>query len=311
MEIKTEVKSEESLSPSEDLLRLETLDVGSILKFGRKLLGSAGKEYEYTFGGMDPAARLQHQKKTLTARLGLAGEYLEDDLVDEADFTSTAKSEKPVLILSRQNSMINGSSNEPQNGEESGLSKRQLNQLKRKNKQNAKHGANKVRVVDLSSRKPSDSMPTPSVATPYPIKSEIGEEEIEKKPDYFSLDRSSADDDSKIVSEFKGPIVPEKPLIQTEAEEQGKEWPYERMCEFLEVDLFDPNWEIRHGAAMGLREVIRVQGSGAGRLLGKSRKENDLLNKQWLDDLACRLLCVFMLDRFGDYISDNVVAPIR
>ncbi|KUL90479.1 hypothetical protein ZTR_00231 [Talaromyces verruculosus] len=311
VEIKSEVKFEESIPPSEDLLLLETLDVGSILKFGRKLLGSAGKEYEYTIGGMDPAARLQHQKKTLTARLGLAGEYLEDDLVDEADFTSTAKIEKPVPILSRQNSMINGSANEPQNGEESGLSKRQLNQLKRKNKQNAKLGANKVRVVDLSSRKPSDSMPTPSVVTPYPIKSEIGEEENEKKPDYFSLDRSSADDDSKIVSEFKGPIVPEKPVIQTEAEEQGKEWPYERMCEFLEVDLFDPNWEIRHGAAMGLREVIRVQGSGAGRLLGKSRTENDLLNRQWLDDLACRLLCVFMLDRFGDYISDNVVAPIR
>jgi TATA-binding protein-associated factor len=311
VEIKSEVKSEESIPLSEDLLRLETLDVGSILKFGRKLLGSAGKEYEYTIGGMDPAARLQHQKKTLTARLGLAGEYLEDDLVDEADFTSTSKIEKPVPILSRQNSTLNGSSNEPVNGEESGLSKRQLNQLKRKNKQNAKLGANKVRVVDLSSRKPSDSMSTPSVATPYPVKSEIGEEENEKKPDYFSLDRSSADDDSKIVSEFKGPIVPEKPVIQTEAEEQGKEWPYERMCEFLMVDLFDPNWEIRHGAAMGLREVLRVQGSGAGRLLGKSRKENDLLNRQWLDDLACRLLCVFMLDRFGDYISDNVVAPIR
>src|SRR5215469_8179769 len=83
------------------------------------------------------------------------------------------------------------------------------------------------------------------------------------------------------------------------------------MCEFLMVDLFDPNWEIRHGSAMGLREVIRVQGAGAGRIYGKSREENNVLNRKWLDDLACRCLCVFMLDRFGDYISDNVVAPIR
>jgi TATA-binding protein-associated factor len=314
VEIKAEIKSEEASSVPEDVLRLETLDVGSVLKFGRKLLGSAGREYEYTMAGMDPTSRLEHQKKTLNARLGLTGEYLENDLLDETDFAvrveSVSQISKPVPILSRHNSIFNGTPNEPANGEDSGLSKRQLNQLKRKNKQNAKISANKVRVVDLSSRKPSDSMATPSVTTPYPVKSEAGDEE-EKKTDYFSLDRQGADDDSKVVSEFKGPVIPERPMIQTEAEAQGEEWPYERMCEFLMADLFDPNWEIRHGSAMGLREVLRVQGSGAGRLLAKSRAENDLLNRQWLDDLACRLLCVFMLDRFGDYISDNVVAPIR
>lgn len=314
VEIKPEIKSEDLPPSEEDILRLETLDVGSILKYGKKLLGSAGKEYEYAIGGMDPASRLQHQKKTLTARLGLAGEYLENDLLDENDFAprseSMPRNDKTVPILSRQNSMLNGTPNEPANGEDARLSKRQLNQLKRKNKQNAKLGANKVRVVDLTSRKPSD-VTTPSVTTPYPVKTEVGEEENEKKPDYFSLDRQGPDDDSKVVSEFKGPVIPERPMIQTEAEEEGKEWPYERMCEFLMVDLFDPNWEIRHGSAMGLREVIRVQGPGAGRQLGKSRAENDALNRQWLDDLACRLLCVFMLDRFGDYISDNVVAPIR
>ena len=42
----------------------------------------------------------------------------------------------------------------------------------------------------------------------------------------------------------------------------------DRLCEFLTVDLFDPQWEIRHGAAMGLRELIRVHGDGAGRQSG-------------------------------------------
>ncbi|KAH8692814.1 putative TBP associated factor [Talaromyces proteolyticus] len=315
VEIKAEIKTEESLPLSEDRLSLDNLDIGSILKLGKKLLGSAGREYEYAIASMDPATRLQHQKKTLTARLGLAGEYIESDLIDEHDFAPrpapVSKTEKSLPTMSRKNSIQNGS-NDPAHGEESGLSKRQLNQLKRKNKQNAKLGANKVRVVDLSSRKPSDSVTTPSAAaTPHPIKAEGGEEEGETKNDYFSLDRDGNDDDSKIVSEFKGPIIPEKPVIQTEAEEHGMEWPYERMCEFLKVDLFDSNWEIRHGSAMGLREVIRLQGAGAGRVLGKSRTENNSLNRKWLNDLACRLLCVFMLDRFGDYISDNVVAPIR
>ncbi|KAL2014722.1 hypothetical protein VTN00DRAFT_2247 [Thermoascus crustaceus] len=312
-----EIKTEGEDPSLDDLLQFDRLDIASVLKYGKKLLGSAGKEYEYSLAAMDPVSRLQHQKKTLTSRLGLAGEYIDDDLIDENDLPTNPQRPKvdtSVASVSRQNSMRNASPHaasphEHPNGEEAGLSKRQLNQLKRKNKQNAKMGANKVRVVDLQARRAPDTASNPSVPTPHAIKAEESNGDL--KPDYFSLDREGGDDDSKIVSEFKGPVVPEKPVIQTEAEEKGLEWPYERMCEFLMMDLFDQNWEIRHGAAMGLREVIRVQGAGAGRVYGKSRAENNVLNRKWLDDLACRLLCVFMLDRFGDYISDNVVAPIR
>ncbi|KAF7588454.1 TATA-binding protein-associated factor mot1 [Aspergillus hancockii] len=314
-----EIKSEDGQSSSSDkLLQLDRLDLNSILKYGKRLLGSAGKEYEYSLASMDPISRLQHQKKTLSSRLGLAGEYIEDDLIDDGDLvlkTPAIKDDLYNAAAHKENNHQNVTPATPSehNGEEPGLSKRQLNQLKRKNKQSAKMGANKVRVVDLSARKTSD-VTTPSVTTPHPIKSENGEEKNgDSKPDYFSLDRSSGDDDSRIVSEFKGAAAPEKPLIQPEVSDDGPSvaWPYEPMCDFLTVDLFDPNWEVRHGAAMALREVIRVQGAGAGRLHGKSRPENDVLNRKWLDDLACRLLCVLMLDRFGDYISDNVVAPIR
>lgn len=31
----------------------------------------------------------------------------------------------------------------------------------------------------------------------------------------------------------------------------------------------------------------------------------------WLEDAALRLLCVLSLDRFGDFVSDQVVAPVR
>ncbi|RAK71016.1 DNA-binding ATPase [Aspergillus fijiensis CBS 313.89] len=317
-----EIKSEgESAATASDLLRLETINIAAILKYGKRLLGSAGKEYEYSLAGMDPAARLQHQKKTLHARLGLAGEYIEEDLIDDGDLvlkTPGIKEEVPqhrdsIHHLSSTTPLA--SPMEPANGEEAGLSKRQLNQLKRKNKQSAKMGANKVRVVDLSTRRPSDNVTTPSAVTPHPIKAENGEERNgDVKQDYFNLERSTGgDDDQKIVSEFKGSVVPEKSYIQPEITDEGpsNSWPYDPMCEFLMVDIFDPNWEVRHGAAMALREVIRVQGAGAGRVRGKSRAENNVLNRQYLDDLACRLLCVLMLDRFGDYISDNVVAPIR
>ncbi|KAJ6036608.1 hypothetical protein N7540_000887 [Penicillium herquei] len=318
VEIKSEVKAEETLTSVDDFLRLDMLDIGSILKYGKRLLGSAGKEYEYSLAAMDPAARLQHQKKTLMGRLGLAGEYFEDDLLDAIDtvpkLSTPAPKRESTTSLTRDNNVPDVASGRiaspDTNADESGLSRRQLNQLKRKNKQNAKMGANKVRVVDLSSRRPSENVSTP--VTPHPIKAENGDEQNgESKPDYFSLERAADDDDSKIVAEFKGPIAPERPIIQPEFVDQGSGWPLECMCEFLTIDIFDSNWEVRHGAAMALREVIRVQGAAAGRMEGKTRAENDALNRKWLDDLSCRLLCVLMLDRFGDYISDNVVAPIR
>ncbi|KAJ6119556.1 hypothetical protein N7523_003836 [Penicillium sp. IBT 18751x] len=321
VEIKSEIKSEDHTPLADGSLRLDTLDIASILKYGKRLLGSAGKEYEYSLASMDPAARLQHQKKTLMGRLGLAGEYVEEELIDITEpalkpETPAPKKEVAATVISRENALQDLAARRPSSPgdiakDESGLSKRQLNQLKRKNKQNAKMGANKVRVVDLSSRRTSENVTTP-VATPHPIKAENGDEKNgDTKPDYFSLEPSAEDDDSKLVTEFKGPIAPQKPIIQPELVDQGSRWPLECMCEFLSMDIFDSNWEVRHGAAMALREVVRVQGAAAGRVEGKSREENDCLNRRWLNDMACRLLSVLMLDRFGDYISDNVVAPIR
>ncbi|RKP10325.1 hypothetical protein THASP1DRAFT_11354, partial [Thamnocephalis sphaerospora] len=38
---------------------------------------------------------------------------------------------------------------------------------------------------------------------------------------------------------------------------------------------------------------------------------NERLHRAALEDAAVRLLCVFALDRFGDFVSDQVVAPVR
>jgi TATA-binding protein-associated factor len=324
-------KIEEKLADSDDFLQLSTLDIKLILNHGKKLLGSAGKEYEYSMAGMTPSQRLAHQKQNLSYRLGLGGEYTEDDLVNEHDFAANSQHKLATTpgpprvdtktAVKRQDSMasstpVSALSPADNNGhalpDESGLSKRQLNQLKRKNKSAAKTGASKMRVVDLSGRRPSSPGQTPTGASPHPVKlnGHDGESNGEARPDYFSIKQEGADDTTALVSEFKGEEIPEKPLIQPD-EEHAHDWPFDVMCDFLSNDLLDPNWEIRHGAAMGLREVLRVHGRGAGRRYGKSRAENEAANRRWLDDMACRLLCVLMLDRFGDYVSDTVVAPIR
>ncbi|EXJ85606.1 hypothetical protein A1O1_05972 [Capronia coronata CBS 617.96] len=326
----TSVKTEEKTPEADDMLQLASLDVKMILRHGKKLLGSAGKEYEYSMASMTPAQRLAHQKQNLSARLGLGGEYIEEDLVTENDFAANSQhklAQTPGLSrmdtkstaeradglgTPSQYSAISPSENNGQPFlDESGLSKRQLNQLKRKNKSAAKAGASKMRVVDLSGRRPSEPGHTPVSATPHPVKlNGVDDSNGDSKQDYFSIKREGPDDDTALISEFKGEDVPEKPLIQPD-EEHAHDWPFEVMCDFLSIDLFDPNWEVRHGAAMGLREVLRVHGRGAGRRYGRSRAENELANRRWLDDMACRLLCVLMLDRFGDYVSDTVVAPIR
>ncbi|CCX05040.1 Similar to Probable helicase mot1; acc. no. O43065 [Pyronema omphalodes CBS 100304] len=321
-----------NLPLDEGQLSFDTLDIISVLKFGKTLLGSSGKEYDYSLNDLDPAERLAAQKKNVTARLGLGGEYMEEEIVNEKDFASmgghtvqtpridtsvgsyNGRPSAPVsTIKSAMSPMEPPPSATTSTAEEgmSNLSKRQINALKRKAKANAKNHANKVRVVDLGA---SRRMSTTDVgalvqeAIPHPVKTENGTP-TNGQPDYFSLDTTAPQDDTKIAVEYKGPAQPAEPLIQTSSEEM--DWPFERLCEILMVDLFDQNWEIRHGAAMGLREVVRVHGAGAGRQRGRSRAENNVLNERWLDDLACRLSCIFMLDRFGDYVSDNVVAPIR
>ena len=315
--------------PTDDQLSLRTLEIGDVVKFGTKLLGSGGHQYNYSLDSLDPAERLARQKKTLTARLGLAGEYIENPLLEERDIVGTPKTgsfsapglpklDTKASSFSRNNSIHQSPHQESQSAaEESGTQtaaqRRQLNALKRRQKLNAKQQAGKVRVLDLAGGRSSDN----GLSTPITPGLPTGQSEVKQEntgngtSDIFSISTSHADDKEKVISDFKGLAIPEKSTIQTEAEEKGLEWPFERLCDILAVDLFDCNWEIRHGAAMGLREVIRAHGAGAGRLHGKSRAVNDQLNMNWLDDLVCRYCCVLILDRFGDYVSDNVVAPIR
>lgn len=336
-EVIDHVRSEEGscLNGSDNQLKLETLDVSSILSNGRKLLGSGSKDEDLAVATMDTALQVDFKKRSMPARLGLSGGDVEAHIAailkdmnvkSQTPDESKEAYQRPRVdtsndliledeVLQSPSPLTASSppavSNQlPLDG--AGLSKRRLNQLKRKQKLDARSQASKVRVVDLSARKQSVNTPATPTSEPFAMKSDLKSElDADGDTDMFSLKRGSVDEDAKIVSDFKGSVVPDKSMIYTEAEEEGLEWPFERLCEILTLDLFDQNWETRHGAAMCLREVVRVHGAGAGREHGRSRNQNDERNQAWTDDLASRLCCVLMLDRFGDYISDNVVAPIR
>ena len=46
---------------------------------------------------------------------------------------------------------------------------------------------------------------------------------------------------------------------------QSDVWPFDFFCDALMNNLFNTSWETRHGAAIGLREVINTHGTEAGR----------------------------------------------
>lgn len=67
--------------------------------------------------------------------------------------------------------------------------------------------------------------------------------------------------------------------------------------EAIDPYLSDPTWLARHGAAMCIMEVLRSIGSS--------------LPPTYLIDLARNLLTLLAFDRFGDFVGDTVMAPVR
>ncbi|KAJ8933842.1 hypothetical protein NQ314_013764 [Rhamnusium bicolor] len=111
---------------------------------------------------------------------------------------------------------------------------------------------------------------------------------------------------SREAAEENNGEEPDKKKIKTEIKEEytiqydleagdAGDWPLESFCDQLSQDLFSCSWEIRHGAATALREVLKME----------------VYHQVWLEDMSIRLLCVLALDRFGDFVSDAVVAPVR
>ncbi|KAG0251256.1 TATA-binding protein-associated factor mot1 [Actinomortierella ambigua] len=278
-------------------------DISQVLQNGKLLLGSAGKEYDLDLSDLDPAERLALQRKNLAVNLGITSQFMDVDLVDEKDL-GTAPALKSTLKQPPTSGVAapHGSSPPlaspglPPGADLEGLSARERNKLKRRAKTDLKFkGKDKVRVIDLANRRGGPETPgTPGTPGTASGAGKQGE-------GYFDFTPQS--DGNKVVVEAKLPV---QSILET-----STEWPFEGVCDLLCMDLFDPNWEVRHGAGIGLREIIKVQGRGAGRMIGCSQAENDSRHHDWLEDVAIRVLCVFALDRFGDFVSDQVVAPVR
>ncbi|GAA5855493.1 hypothetical protein JCM8547_007859 [Rhodosporidiobolus lusitaniae] len=185
-----------------------------------------------------------------------------------------------------------------------GLSARERNKLKRKRKAEGKAGAAPSAPPPPAAKKartdepPASTAPTP-VAPVAPATSDDGKVVVDPAAKARERERIGGEMQAKEAAE------------RAEYEVTAGEWPWKNAVERLAVGLLSTTWETRHGAALGLREVLRLQGGGGGKLEGLSLKANEEKHRCWSEDLATKLLFVFALDRFGDYVSDQVIAPVR
>lgn len=68
-----------------------------------------------------------------------------------------------------------------------------------------------------------------------------------------------------IIDPSKGGAVSPKTPQQSQAlEVEPGHWVWDGLVKILEIDLFSPAWEVRHGAAMALRELLKAQGKHSG-----------------------------------------------
>lgn len=71
--------------------------------------------------------------------------------------------------------------------------------------------------------------------------------------------------DNVVVDPSKGGAVNPKNDKQSKAlEVRPGTWIWDGIANVLEVDLFSQAWEVRHGAAMCLRELFKLQGRSGG-----------------------------------------------
>ncbi|KAM9325875.1 LOW QUALITY PROTEIN: TATA-binding protein-associated factor 172 [Gastrophryne carolinensis] len=279
----SECSSDET--PASDRLSFDRFDISRLLKHGASLLGSAGAEFEVQddkSAEVDPKERIARQRKLLQRKLGLdmgaAIGMTTEDLFNDEDLDYLPANALPMKPALQAAEFID-SEFLP------GMSNRQRNKAKRMAKLIAKQRSRDVAEVNEKSSDSTDGEPE------------------EKRRKVTNVVISQPATESKVLIDN----VPDHSSLFDET----NEWPLESFCEELCNDLFNPSWEVRHGAGTGLREIMKAHGKSGGRIANNTLEEMEQQHQEWLEDLTIRLLCVFALDRFGDFVSDEVVAPVR
>ncbi|GAA96606.1 uncharacterized protein L969DRAFT_484966 [Mixia osmundae IAM 14324] len=237
------------------------------------LLATAGGEFAPPLTASDREAQ-QKSQKALASEFGLdfAGSRSEDLSIGIDMAKELAEGEQAASASAHTNGAPAKT-----------LSARELNALKRKRKAEAKETSSKKRAIEATIAQQADN-----------IDNKKDEQTIAEPPVIGGQVAIKAEDDMPDLSDVSADT-----------------WPFHAIAESLADDLTDPIWTIRHGAALGLTEILRSQGASGGMSLALSDADNRAAHQRWCSELITVILEVLLRDRFGDYLGDSVKAPVR
>ena len=316
------------------LLSFETFDLTTVISEGTHLVASAGNEYDLPQGS-NRTDSLSEQRNNLKKRLGLsgtAGEFINTaDFLRDEDFLMPAATDatdvKDEVAIKEEKCEEETHHKREATELLAGMSARERAAAARRAKAAKKRGL--VGGTDDNESMPKANKKSKLGTTTTATINNRGEESSATA----AATTTMADNDIDAMN--ADALETQWQSIVT----QGL-WPFQPLCDQLLIDILNPAWEVRHGAALALREILTHQATCAAVIAPLDTKDGDLSgwiaaggsglptlsptactaavanqalqsNASWLEDCAIHLLCTLALDRFGDYVSDQVVAPVR
>jgi len=245
-------------------MTFSTFSLQVLLDKGTALLACGGQEYDVTDEpGLTAKQRLERQRAQLKKRLGFesGGEDLgnqmdTDNLINDDDLDIEIK-RTPSGLSGKGGAAAAGASAVPKQQPAEllqsmeGLSARERNQAKRRAKAMAR-GEGSGRGISAPKVPKGGSKGGAQGTSGAPADASSGA-------------ASAAAGGSSAGSQGRAPSA-ELAAEAAEADEAewacavGGAWPFQGLCDQLCVDVLDATWEVRHGAATALREVLRSGG---------------------------------------------------
>lgn len=296
VQVKLEQEEMRLLNDDTNFISLDQWSLHEVLKSGKKFLSCS----DVDTSGSKTMASIKKQKISINKALGIKSEIDDEMMFDEPNEVKSEPKSEPKSQVKQETPMEASLSPLPSESGSSAISSARLKAMaKRKAKMAGKGGSAKSKPVDISQSSISRKL----------VDQEVGVSNGHSNHTSQKVDITSQAGGNKLVVETKAPEIP--PILAEHSKVAGLVWPFQGVYELLITDMFSETWETRHGAVLGLRELIKKHGKGAGRVKRRSLEENNQKNRQTLEDLASRLLTLFATDRFGDYVYDTVVAPVR
>ncbi|KAJ1423533.1 hypothetical protein B484DRAFT_398622 [Ochromonadaceae sp. CCMP2298] len=151
------------------------------------------------------------------------------------------------------------------------------------------------------------------------IKAETASTDFRAATSYTDMDTCIREADvapSKSGGPGAAVLLPAAPVsLHVSGQDPTEETWLARLVRYLIVGLLSPQWEMRHGCALGLTQLVRglFPHLEAEQHASAQPPRPQLLPSFLVDDILCCGICVLILDRYMDFGSENafVLSPVK